>query len=161
MPRDSKQSNERERYLKNNPGFTMLELIVVIIVLSVLVGVALPQYADFVEKGAVAEALAMIDQIATAEIIYHTETGNYINQFSAGPPLNIPGNWNVGYSTDYYWCYMARVDEPNKCNVYATRVNKGNPSAKFVDKRMVLTLDSDHSRRWDESASDHPFTPKN
>ncbi len=132
-----------------------------LIVLAVLVSIALPNYAAFVEKGVVAEALVMIDQIANAEIVYHLQTGDYANQFSSGPPLNVTANWNIGYSEDSYWCYLARVDAPNTCNIYATRVNKGNPLPQFVDKRIVLNIDGDQNKTWNEGVSNHPFTPKN
>ena len=57
-------------------GFTLLELVIVVIVLGVLASIALPQYAGFVEKARAAEAVATIGSIKTAEIAYAAASAN-------------------------------------------------------------------------------------
>ena len=43
--------------MKNKKGFTLLELLVVVLIIGILAGIALPQYRKSVEKAKVAEAL--------------------------------------------------------------------------------------------------------
>jgi prepilin-type N-terminal cleavage/methylation domain-containing protein len=51
----------------NNKGFTLLELIVVLIVMAALIAIALPQYVGFVERGRAAEAITACGALKAAE----------------------------------------------------------------------------------------------
>jgi len=72
--------------LKRNAGFTMLELIMVIIIIGVLAALAVPQYVSFVEKARAAEAINYIGAIKSAEIAYAAEnsSGYYGNMTQIG-----------------------------------------------------------------------------
>jgi len=61
-----------------NKGFTLLELIVVLIVMAALVAIALPQYTAFVERSRAAEAIQSISAIRTAEEARFIMTNAYI-----------------------------------------------------------------------------------
>lgn len=58
-------------------GFTLLELIVVIIVLGILASFAIPQFINATEKARAGEALGLLPTIAQAQIRYATEYGDY------------------------------------------------------------------------------------
>ena len=61
----------------NNKGFTLLELLMVIIVIGILASVAIPQYQNFIEKARASEAVNFIGQIIKAEELVKLETDNY------------------------------------------------------------------------------------
>lgn len=63
---------------KNNKGFSLVELIVVIAIMAVLVGVLAPQFIRYVEKSRESTDIQNIQQIMTAVETYYAddETGS-------------------------------------------------------------------------------------
>jgi len=58
-------------------GFTLLELIVVIIIVGILATLGVTQYTRMVEKGRSAEAKANLGTLRTLQIAYYQEKGTY------------------------------------------------------------------------------------
>jgi len=82
------------RWLSGKGGFTLLELMVVVIILGILAAVAIPRFIQAVRKGRTAEALATVGIIKNAEERYHLE--NQVFTLSIGDldienPSDIPG----------------------------------------------------------------------
>ena len=73
-------------------GFTLLELIIVIIVIGILASLALPRYVRITEKARVAEAKNMLGSIRSSQTRYYAQYGNYSDSiddldFEAGPSI--------------------------------------------------------------------------
>ncbi|MFH1281472.1 MAG: prepilin-type N-terminal cleavage/methylation domain-containing protein [Candidatus Omnitrophota bacterium] len=58
-------------------GFTLVELIIVIIIVGILASVGMTQYIKVVEKGRAVEARLILGSLRTAEVNEFTETGVY------------------------------------------------------------------------------------
>lgn len=58
---------------KNNKGFSLVELIVVIAIMAVLVGVLAPQFIKYVERSRISTDIQNMDQIKTAVEVYCAE----------------------------------------------------------------------------------------
>ena len=58
-------------------GFTLIELIVVIIIVGILASVGLTQYTKVVEKGRGAEARLILGSLRTAEVAENIENDDY------------------------------------------------------------------------------------
>ena len=70
------------RYHKRSQaGFTMIELMVVVVIVGVLAGIAVPMYGKYVKNARVSEATSRIGEIITAAKAYAME-----NQDSSGNP---------------------------------------------------------------------------
>ena len=52
--------------MKNKRGFTLLELLVVVLIIGILASIALPQYTRAVEKAKLSEALTTLKSVEDA-----------------------------------------------------------------------------------------------
>jgi len=62
-----------------NKGFTLIEVLMVVVIIGILASIALPQYAQFTSKAKVSEAVGVASAIRSAEEIYKMQ----FNAFSA------------------------------------------------------------------------------
>ena len=58
-------------------GFTLIELMIVVIIVGVLAAAAVPIYTSYVKRAYVTEAEASLGAIRTAQIAYKAETGGF------------------------------------------------------------------------------------
>ena len=58
-------------------GFTLVELLIVVVILGILIGISVPSYQNYLEKFQIKQAIAACQQLAAAENAYHLETGNW------------------------------------------------------------------------------------
>ncbi|MFA4984104.1 MAG: prepilin-type N-terminal cleavage/methylation domain-containing protein [Candidatus Omnitrophota bacterium] len=81
-------------------GFTLLELIIVIIIIGILATLGFSQYTRLVERGRTAEAKSILGQIRTAQAVYELEYGDYSSDIS-----NISIDAPSGCTTTHYFSY--------------------------------------------------------
>ncbi|MDD5129387.1 MAG: prepilin-type N-terminal cleavage/methylation domain-containing protein [Candidatus Omnitrophica bacterium] len=81
-------------------GFTLIELIVVIIIVGILASVGMTQYTKVVEKGRAAEARLILGSLRTAEIAENMENGAYTTLAGLGvaAPSACTGTHYFSYS---------------------------------------------------------------
>lgn len=58
-------------------AFTLIEIMIVVIIIGVLAGIAVPLYSKTVERARISEAVGVLGSIRDAEIRYALEYGNY------------------------------------------------------------------------------------
>ena len=67
----------------NNRGFTLVELLVVIIIVGILASLAIPRFGKTVDKAMETEAKLMLSQIQKLQSVYYLENKTYSRSLDA------------------------------------------------------------------------------
>jgi type IV pilus assembly protein PilE len=120
-------------------GFTLLELLIVLVIISVMAGLALPTYAANVERVRAIEAVRHLIAAKGSMHRYYAENGVYTGAF-----LNILGtnlDYNPNLATDgqtHIFSYnMVGAAGANTYMLRARR-NPGGPCGAFVSPYSVF-----------------------
>lgn len=126
-------------------GFTLLELIVVIIIVGILATLAVIQYSNIVEKGRRAEAASVLGSIRTQAIVYYNENGTYPDTTWVGTTLEIAAG---GCTPVFYFDYAV---DASTGDATATRCTGGGkvPDYTGTISPYTLTLSIDGSKLSD------------
>ena len=113
----------------NSKGFTLLELIVVLIVMAALIAIALPQYVGFVERARAAEAMTAIGAIKVAEEANFISRGVYETVLA-----------NLGLTLiQTNWTYVIALVGADGFSVTAARQNTQGCPALQVGQTVIMT----------------------
>lgn len=129
----------KENVMRNKKGFTLIELIIVIAVISILIGIALPRFRGMQEAGYIAQAKGELRTFQTAvesHYIHTNETlpANLAALTSATPniigtvlptdPFNSGSNYGYDISDngDYYVIYSVGSNSDGSATVADTGV---------------------------------------
>ena len=74
-------------------GFTLVEVLIVVIIIGILAAIGIPQFADSIEKAKGGEARAGLGHIQTGEKVYFAENETY---------SNATGDLDITLSTTYW-----------------------------------------------------------
>lgn len=98
-------------------GFTLIELMIVIAIVSILVAVALPSYQSYIQRSKRADATNMLTHIANLQIQYFMENRAYGDVSDLG--LLTTGCSGKVVSNDGYYC-VAITGTPTSYTLTAT-----------------------------------------
>ena len=118
---------------KNYKGFTLLEMLVVVLIIGILAGIALPKYQMAVTKAKVASILPIMRRWKDALYEYKLQHGDYclLDKCRSGIDVNIietslPPDWecNNGDCSSEYWnsCFL---NEETNGDVYCQHLTNG------------------------------------
>ncbi len=76
-------ADKMKKILRNRKGFTLVELMVVMIITAILVSVSVPLYLSYTEMSKVQEALGMMKAIITSQKVERMKTSAYYSATGA------------------------------------------------------------------------------
>ena len=68
--------------MRGRRGFTLIELMIVIIVISIMAALAVPQFRTAAERARISNAMANLDTIRKGQGIYHTLNSSYTADYT-------------------------------------------------------------------------------
>lgn len=88
-------------------GFTLIELMIVVAIVAILAGVAMPSYFDYVRRGQLPEAQAALSDFRVKMEQYYQDNRNYGtgNCADVGPPTWSAGNGTLTYAAAQFFTY--------------------------------------------------------
>lgn len=111
---------------RNNRGFTLLELLIVVLIISILAGVALPQYKHAVNRARMTQVITAAKALAAAERRYYIENNVYtsnLEELDIQYPLSDDKKEALLGKIS---CYMASINSAEdarvKCDVLSPRI---------------------------------------
>lgn len=126
-------------------GFTLTELLLVVVVLGILSILAIPKFFPKVEKARTSEAIAMLNAIRQGEATYHLEKKSYVAingaQFADTNLWAKLGLDNPNTGTTKPWRYEVYVDNnasPKEFVAAAKRQNATGPYSTYQNKCITL-----------------------
>ena len=81
--------------MKNQKGFTLIELLVVVAIIGILAAIAIPQFAEYRQRGFDARAKSDLRNVATAEEAYFVDSEVYKSCTEATCKTLLPGISNL------------------------------------------------------------------
>lgn len=136
---------------KNNKGFSLVELIIVIAIMAALVAILAPQYIKYVEKSRVATDKSLAEEIFTTvqTIIVDPE---YINKLDTAFSVNLSATGIVVTGTDNTDGGTNKTVEEALTDIYGTLSAAKAKNKTSKDFTVSATFDTDGlyvvSRDW-------------
>jgi prepilin-type N-terminal cleavage/methylation domain-containing protein len=124
-------------------GFTLLELVIVIIIIGVLATLGIQQYGRMVERARGAEARTILGQIrgtAAAYYLEHHDLANMVNDNAAGLGTGADQIPNACLPT-HYFAYAITTNTADHLVAQATRCTSGGKTPD-APSALTLTLDT-------------------
>ena len=106
-------------------GFTLVELLVVVLIIGILSSVALPQYTKAVKKAKGVQVITSASALARAVNMAYLEDGNYRRRYHsyAGSFVNEPSDFDIDIPQlkikGENWGLLAYGNGGRSCDVYA------------------------------------------
>ena len=117
-------------------GFTLIEVLVVVLIIGILTSIALPQYQKAVEKSRAAEGMMLAKAVGDAEQVFYSTHNRYTRSIDE-LDLSVPA------STKHWETIMEFATDSNKPIVYT---RSANPSS--YDETWYIYYTLNDGRLW-------------
>ena len=131
--------------MKKTKGFTLVELVIVIVIVGILSIVAVPIYRGYTRKAMGTEAKSLLGSIQTAEKVYYAEMSEYLTYTgSFEPTLDVDARANK-----YFTTYTITTTGTGDARTFTATVAglEGTPASGIT---MSLTAGVDGKPQWND-----------
>ncbi|CUA82053.1 prepilin-type N-terminal cleavage/methylation domain [Gulbenkiania indica] len=87
---------------QNQTGFTLIEVMITVVIVSILAAIAYPSYTDYVARGRIAEAKSRMMSLAQELEQRYSNTGSFSGAAcNASAPCSTPDSSNAMFDVSY------------------------------------------------------------
>lgn len=115
--------------MKNQKGFTLIELMIVVAIIAILAAIAISQYQDYVIRSQVSEGSALADGVKTAMAEFYQNNGRW-------PPANTSAG--LATSTSIVGSYVSDVNVATTAGVITVSYGGPKANAKIPASSQLL-----------------------
>lgn len=119
-------------------GFTLLELLVVVLIIGILSAIALPQYRKAVLKADLSRGIALVESLYKAQQVYYLTHGDYTTDLD-DLDVSIPKDDSCTKTTlstvSYYDCDYGRVYNTKNAVQFQNKPAK----SEYANKKIAYT----------------------
>lgn len=126
-------------------GFTLVELLMVVIIIGVLVTIAIPNYTRAVERSKGSKAKGTLDAIRKAELQYRALSDSYTATIDNLTEVDLPIT-NIAADNDWTYTIAATVS-----TVTITAARKAGPFSGdtiTIDQEGIVSADTTGGAPW-------------
>lgn len=123
-------------------GFTLIELMIVVVIVGVLAMIALPAYQDYVRKSRRAEAIALMLDLQLNEEKFRANNPNYASTLAA---LGITSTYVSGQVDPAHYTF-AIVAATNSYTITATPQGRQASDTQYGTPCSSLTINQSNSK---------------
>lgn len=131
--------------MKNKKGFSLIELVIVLVVVAILAIVSAVIYKGYVRKAKMVEGKTLLNTIADSLDVYYSDNETYLNiSFtSTNNTLMVDARPNKYFrtfqvenknGTNGYYALITTKDTEGKITMVMTLSSKGAPTISIIDK---------------------------
>ncbi|MBU4305408.1 MAG: prepilin-type N-terminal cleavage/methylation domain-containing protein [Candidatus Omnitrophica bacterium] len=125
----------------NRKGFTLVELLMVVIIIGILVTLAVPNYYRSVERAKAGKAKATMDTIRKSELQYRAINDIYVDDLTLLTEYELPSNLSaLSVADDGDWTYTVSGSDTISFILTAERLTGPHTGDTIIiDQDGVLT----------------------
>lgn len=123
--------------MRQQKGFTLIEVMIVVAIVAILSAIAIPSYTDYVRRSRLTEATAALSSMRVKMEQYYQDNRTYVGACLAAPPVTVANLPQFGPASNFaYACqgvngaqYVVQATGQNSMAGFVYTINQANARA--------------------------------
>jgi len=137
---------------KMQKGFTLVEIMVVLVILGILAAISVPVYSNYVNKAKINEAISNVESLANAIRIYKMETGNWPEAKTRINDIPSPISDTISIDEYYFVVTWAKPNSESAPIIMTIKPNKFDSAP--ANSTCTYTMTADFKGTWNGTLLD-------